>query len=103
MYSIINYVKWQDAFSINSSNIYSYYVEVDSEFSGNDKAFKAKTISGEEKDVIIVEEENCTKPRLVEYYKDSNATLWSFGISAGKTYYVFYVPKETIAREIQLN
>lgn len=88
---------------INSSNVYTYYTQIESEFAGKNKAYKSETISGENYEVIVVEEKKCENPRVIKYFKDSKATFLSFGFAAGKTYYVFYVPEGSIAREIQLN
>lgn len=87
--------------SINSSNAYTYYTQVESEFAGeNSRAYVSRTISGD--NITVVEEENCDNPRLIEYKQYPNSTFWSFGVGAQKKYYVFYVPKGTIAHEIAL-
>lgn len=87
--------------SINASNAYTYYTEVESEFAGNHaKAYVSRTISGD--NITVVEEENCQSPRLTEYKQDPRITFWSFALDHQKKYYVFYVPEGTIAHEIAL-
>ena len=87
--------------SINASNVYTYYTQVESEFAKeNSKAYVSRTISGD--NITIVEEESCDNPCLIEYKQYPNSTFWSFGVGAQKKYYVFYVPKGTIAYEIAL-
>lgn len=87
--------------SINASNAYTYYTQVESEFAnGESKAYVSRTISGD--NITVVEEENCQTPRLTEYKQNPCITFWSFGLTCQKKLYVFYVPKGTIAHEIAL-
>lgn len=87
--------------SINASNAYTYYTQVESEFAnGESKAYVSRTISGD--NITVVEEENCQTPRLTEYKQKPYITFWSFGLTCQKKLYVFYVPKGTIAHEIAL-
>ena len=87
--------------SINASNDYKFYTQIESEFAGkNSKAYVSKTISGD--NITVVEEDNCQIPRLIKYCQDSNITFWSFGLGCNKYSYVFYVPKGTIAHEFAL-
>ena len=86
--------------SISATNAYTFYTEVDSSFkTEGSKAYESRTVS---KNVTVVEEEDCSYPRLTEYYQDPVITFWSFGLDSGKTSYVFYVPKGTIVHEYVL-
>lgn len=87
--------------SINASNAYTYYTQVESEFAnGDSKAYVSRSVSGD--NITVVEEENCQTPRLTEYKQNPCITFWSFGLTCQKKQYVFYVPKGTIAHEIAL-
>ena len=87
--------------SINASNAYTFYTQIESQFAGeNSKAYASRTISGD--NVTVVEEENCKTPRITEYVQEAYSTFWSFAIERKITSYVFYVPKGTIAHEISL-
>jgi len=48
--------------------------------------------------ISIVEEENCTNPRLVEYSQEREPTFWSFGLMNKKTIYIIYLPKGIIGQ-----
>ena len=88
--------------SINATNAYTYYTQIESDFADEEsKAYVSKTISGNN-NVTIVEQENCINPRLVTYYEKSKSTFWSFGIGAGRVYYVFYVPQGTVSHNLEL-
>ena len=88
--------------SIGAGNTFTFYTEVDSEFSTDgSKAYVSKTISGES-NVTIIEEKVCEKPRMTVYYRAPIATFWSFAADDGLTSYVFYVPEGTIVHEYAL-
>ena len=85
--------------SINDNDTYTYYTRVYSEFaSENSKAYASETVSG--KNVIIVEEEDCQNPRMTKYIQETTTTFWSYGRFGRKEYYVFYVPKGSVAHSI---
>lgn len=48
--------------------------------------------------ISIVEEENCTNPRLVEYSQEREPTFWSFGLMNKKTIYIIYLPKGSLGQ-----
>ncbi len=87
--------------SISGTNSYTYYMEVDSEYTSNfQKAYKSKTISGS--NVTIIEDDSYTDAKLVTYVRYGNKSFWTFAANAKQYEYVFYVPTGTIARDITL-
>ena len=87
--------------SIGAENVYTYYIEVESEYAtGSSKAYKSKTLEAD--GVLIVEEENCTSPRLVTYSEKPKRTFWTFALAGDDNNYVFYVPVGTVRGEISV-
>ena len=88
--------------NVTASNTYTYYTEIETKYAGdNDRAYVSKTIPGAK--VTIVEEENCTDPRLVIYTQKAKKTFWTFAIGIEKVDNVFYVPKGSVVNEIILS
>lgn len=88
--------------SISANNMFTYYTEVETEFSTeNASSYASKTVPG--KLTVIVEEKNNTEPRLVVYEQTGKKSFWYFNTPPTITEYVFYVPEGTIQRNITLN
>ena len=46
--------------------------------------------------VLVVEEEECDNPRVVEYKQYVKPTFWSFGWGKIKETIIFYIPKNSL-------
>ena len=86
--------------SVSAQNVYTFYTRVNSEFEREGtKAYRSYSVS---KNVTVIEEEECSRPRMVEYLYKPKISFWSFGIDSQITSYVFYVPEGTIIHEFSL-
>lgn len=73
--------------------------EVDSEYKIEFSKSYVDEVYSQSK-VIVIEDDNCTEPKLVIYRIRPKMTFWTFAIGAADKYeYVFYVPTGTIAKE----
>ena len=77
-----------------------YCTQATSEFvEENEEAYDYNKMYG----AIIIEEDNCEKPRLVKYASKLKPTFWSFNIAADLKYeFVFYVPKGSVVYDISV-
>ena len=88
--------------SISANNTFTYYTEVETEFTTeNSNSYVSKTVPGYM--TVIVEEKNNTEPRLLVYKQTGKKSFWYFNVPPPITEYVFYVPEGTIQRNITLN
>ena len=85
--------------SVSANNVYTYRYEVNNEYGISGKSYKVSTIS---KDVTEIESKDCKVPVLKIYRRDPKRFLFTFGLLADVTEYVFYVPEGTIQREVIL-
>ena len=87
--------------SVDEENVYTYRHEISSEFGTETSTeYEADTVSG---DVIESEDPNCKSPVLLEYKRKAKPTIWTFGVWASETKYVFYVPEGTIQDQVKLD
>lgn len=85
--------------SVSGENVYTYRHEIQSEFGTETSTeYKVDTVS---ENVIESEDENCEGPVLRKYVRKGKMTIWTFGLGS-ETKYVFYVPKGTIQKEVNL-
>ena len=88
--------------SISANNMFTYYTEVESEYTTeNATSYVSRTVPGSL--TVIVEEKNNTEPRLLVYEQTGKKSFWYFHVPRTITEYVFYVPEGTIQRNIALN
>ena len=88
--------------SISANNMFTYYTEVETEYTTEDtNSYVSKTVPGSL--TVIVEEKNNTEPRLVVYEQTGKKSFWYFNTPPTVTEYVFYVPEGTIQRNMTLN
>lgn len=88
--------------SLSADNAYTYRFEVDSTFgTKSSKEYKTTTIINNN-NVIEIEDPACQKPMLMEYNRTAKKSIWTFGLLANETSYVFYVPEGTINKDIKL-
>lgn len=86
--------------SVSGTNSYTYYVEIESPYASDSQvAYKSVAISDD--NVTIIEDDNCTEPRIVEYVIHGKKSFWTFAV-VDEYEYVFYVPTGTIARDVSL-
>lgn len=89
--------------SLSADNAYTYRFEVDSTFgTKSSKEYKTSTIINDYNEVIEIEDPACQKPMLMEYNRTAKKSIWTFGLLADETSYVFYVPEGTINKDIKL-
>lgn len=85
--------------SMSAENTYTYRYKISSEFGTETSTeYEVDTISG---NVIESEDKNCEVPVLKEYVRKGKMTIWTFGLGREEKY-VFYVPENTIAKDVKL-
>lgn len=88
--------------SLSADNAYTYRFEVDSSFgTKSSKNYKTATIINED-NITEIEDPNCKKAVLKKYKKTAKKSIWTFGLWADKISYVFYVPEDTINKNIKI-
>ena len=89
--------------SVSGENVYTYRYEIDTDL-GTETShnYVTASISHYSGNIIESEDVNCKTPVLLEYKTKSKITIWSFGLFADKTDYVFYVPEGTIQKSVKL-
>ena len=89
-------------FAIRTNGIYSYRVQIKSEFGTNSsKEYELRTIDA--KYVVEVEDPEIEKPVLKIYKRVGKTSVFSFALWTEQKKYVFYVPKGTIKENINLD
>ncbi len=85
---------------VSAENVYSFRYEIESKFgTETSKEYTTDTLSG---NIIEVEDPNCTLPVLQMYKSKAKKTIWTFAIGSSEISYVFYVPKGTISKGVNL-
>ena len=89
-------------YAVRSDSIYSYRVQVKSEFGTNSsKEYELRTCAA--KKVVEVEDPNITTPVLKVYKREGKGNFISFAFWTGEEKYVFYVPSGTIKQNLNLD
>lgn len=87
--------------SLSADNVYTYRYEIKSEFGNKtSKVYKTETLV--DKDVEEVEDSSCKVPVLKRYERKGKKSIWTFGL-LGDEKYVFYVPEDSISKDVKLN
>ena len=89
-------------FAIRSDGIYSYRIQIKSEFGTNStKEYEMRTCDA--KKVVEVEDPNITTPVLKVYKREGKGSFISFAFWTDEEKYVFYVPSGTIKQNLNLD